>query len=780
MQNYCLLLQRSSLERNHSLTAKRMTWEEKSQDKSNPPDFELSRDQEDHLEVTIAPENNDSKRISIFCSACQQTVYPDHLLYHKKTHKALTLLGFDSPQTKTDNKTLLAQRQQLISKLTKIPKYSETHRQKIDYSFEFLMDNHTPTSYRDPANINNPSTFKKVNNSLIKALSICQDKNSTWQGDMEDRFIVLNNYGNRSDTCFLGLVDGSHGVTAAETVAAELPLLFLDQLAQTDSSYKKSKDEQQILDSFATVIKADYREKEKIFSDKPGNGETNKTNIYEWIHKAYAKSFWRMDRLLRLGRNEVSKVRWSGCSVVTCLVERIPSKETDGNEEEGRKHSENNTHSPLTRQAKGAAGLLHVANTGNAHAVLCKNGKSHCLSKEHSTSNVSERKRVFQNGGNISTNEPDGLVEGYLRTTRGLGYHGNPVLKRSVIPVPHTISVPIDDNCQFLILASNGLWEVLDYNEVLALTLTTFTHYLRMHECVQQNAPSLCKCQYLMPLTEDNLNDSKAVKDLQHGIEVLYSNEDILLTDSKGNLQQNKPKCSRRNYLPSEDGVLKETNDHKNQADPELYLFSNNEVNSQNRERNQLDSTTQGGSEKLKQFEERKVYVCNIFQPQLQTAEQEETDTDTFCATGPSHTHKQLQENVLAIGFKDMKQPPKDRKACLSNYDSGPQLAQKMDSKIFCDKPASYTGQELLKTLSPVGSKPAPQFEEDTKTYLSNCKSQTAGRGRVTSETLYDNAASYISEQLVKTALAAGSRDNITILIVLLNGCDEIPNYLNI
>ncbi|KAK4828371.1 hypothetical protein QYF61_026093 [Mycteria americana] len=758
-----------------------MTWEEQSQDQTNPPDFELSRDEEDHLEkVTIAPENDDSKHISIFCSACQQTIYPYHLLYHKKTHKALTLLGFDSPQTKIDNKTLLAQRQKLISKLTKIPKYSETHRQKIDYSFEFLMDNHTPTSYCDLANINNPSTFKKVNNSLIKALSICQDKNSTWQGDMEDRYIVLDNYGKRSDTCFLGLVDGSHGVTAAETVAAELPLLFLDQLAQTDSSYKKSKEEQQILDAFATVIKADYREREKIFSDKPGNDETNKTNTYEWIHKAYAKSFWRMDRLLRLGRNEVSKVRWSGCSAVTCLVERIPSKETDGTENEESKRSENNTHSPLARTAKGVAGLLHIANIGNAHAVLCKNGKSHCLSKEHSTSNVMERKRILQNGGNISTNEPDGLVEGYLRTTRGLGHHGDPVLKRSVIPVPHTVSVPIDDTCQFLILASNGLWEVLDYNEVLALTLTTFTHYLRMYECVQQNRTSPYKCQYLMPLTEDNLNDSKAINDLQDRIEMLYSNKDIFLTDSKGNLKQNKPTCSRRNYLQSEDGVPKESDDHKNQADPELSLFSNDEVNSQNREIKQSNSSTQGGSEKLKQFEDRKVYLHNSFQPQSQTAEQEETDTDTFCATGPSCIHKQLRENVLAIGSKDMKQPQEDKKACLSNYDSGPQLAKKMDSKILCDKPASYTGQELLKTVSPVGSKPPPQFGEDTNTYLSNCESQTAGRGRLTSERLYDNAASYISEQLVKTALAAGSRDNITILIVLLNGCDKIPHYVNI
>lgn len=361
-----------------------MTWEEMSQDKTNPPDFGHSRDEEDQLEkATTAPQSDDSKHISILCSACQQTIYPYHLLYHKKAHKALTLLGFDSPQMKIDNETLLARRQTLISKLTKIPKYSEIHRQKIDYSFELLMDDNTPTSYCDLANINNPSTFKKVNNPLIKALSICQDKNSKWQADMEDRFIVLDNYGNKADTCFLGLVDGSHGATAAETVAAELPLLFLDQLAQMDSSYKKSKDEQRILDSFATVIKADYREKERIFSNKPGNAKTDRTNACEWIHKAYAKSFWRMDRLLRLGRNEVSKVRWSGCSAVTCLVERIPSEETDGTEEgeenhsenrissketdgteEGEKHSENNTHRPLTKTAKSAVGLLHIANIG--------------------------------------------------------------------------------------------------------------------------------------------------------------------------------------------------------------------------------------------------------------------------------------------------------------------------------------------------------------------------------------------------------------------------------
>ncbi|KAM4657946.1 LOW QUALITY PROTEIN: protein phosphatase 2C-like domain-containing protein 1 [Amazona ochrocephala] len=209
------------------------------------------------------------------------------------------------------------------------------------------MDNHTPTSYCDLASINNPATFKKINNSLINASSIC-DRNSA-QGDKEDRFVVLDNCGNRSDV--LGLVDGFDGVAAA-TVAAKLPLLFLDQLSPVASS----KDKRQVLDSCATLMRAAYRQKE-FSSDKPGN---DKTHTYERIHKAYAKPFWRMHRLLPLGRNEVFKVRCSGCSAVTCLAEGIPSKETDGTEEKERRHFEK-THSPLARTAKGVAGLQPTA-----------------------------------------------------------------------------------------------------------------------------------------------------------------------------------------------------------------------------------------------------------------------------------------------------------------------------------------------------------------------------------------------------------------------------------
>uniref|UniRef100_A0A674I799 Protein phosphatase 2C like domain containing 1 n=1 Tax=Terrapene triunguis TaxID=2587831 RepID=A0A674I799_9SAUR len=576
-----------------------MTWEPNLQTTSKTADFELYRHEENQAEkIGFVPRKVDSGDIPVLCSICQQTIYPHQLFYHKKEHKALALLGYHRPWIETDTNKLLLQRQQLISRLIKFSKYTERDKQKIDCSLELLKNKSKGISYFSVDNIVDSSGYlKKVSNSLIKALAICQDKNSTWRADMEDTFIVLDNYGNRSDTCFLGLFDGYHGVFAAETVSAEFPLLFLDQLSQTDSSYKVSGNEEQILDSFVTVIKGNYRDQEKVFSGKTDSDKKTKPNTYEWIHKAYAKSFWRMDRLLRLGRNEVSKVRWSSCTAVTCLVERISNEKSIKEQEETMLLENTTTNS--ANPSESSTGILHIANIGNIHAVLCKNGKSYCLTKEHSTSNSKERDRILQNGGNISTNEPKGLVEGLIRATRGLGHHGDPKLKKSVIPVPHTISVPTDDSCQFLILASNGLWEVLDKNEVVILTLRMFTSYLEMY--------------YSIIPYEDYLCSSMDINDLEDRIQL----------------------CSEE---------VQQLDDHVKQA---------------------------------------------------------------------------------------------DTKACLSNNHG--------------------------------------------TSYLSNNRgshSQIASKGEINSATFYDSAANYISKQLVKTALAAGSRDNITILVALLNGCDKIPNYI--
>ncbi|XP_074840586.1 protein phosphatase 2C-like domain-containing protein 1 isoform X2 [Carettochelys insculpta] len=650
-------------------TQQRMTWEPST---AETDDFELYRNEEDHAEkVGIVTRDVDSGDIPVLCSICQQTIYPNQLFYHKKEHKALALLRYCPPRTETDINKLLLRRLQLISRLIKSSKYTERDKQKIDCSLELLKNK----TYFNVDNIVDSSGYlKKLSNSVIKALAICQDKNSTWQADMEDTFIVLDNYGNRSDTCFLGLFDGYHGVFAAETVSAELPLLFLDQLSQTDSSYKLSGNEQQILDSFATVIKGNYKAQEKVFFGKSDNDNTTKPNTYEWIHKAYAVSFWRMDRLLQLGRNEVSKVRWSSCTAVTCLVERISNEEEKSiKEQEETVKTENRNNSAKPPESNAA--ILHIANAGNIHAVLCKNGKSYCLTKEHSTSNSKETNRILQNGGNISPNEPKGLVEGLITTTRGLGHHGDPKLKKFVIPVPHTISVPIDDSCQFLILASNGLWEVLDKNEVVILTLRTFTSYLEMHTQLEES--SMYKYQCSVVPYEDYLHSSMDINDSDDRIQLRYFNKDAFLQDQReGSLKRNKKSCScnRRdlqNENRMEQGSNTESSEEMQQLDHVEQADTNNGICSPHTEIIQSASGSQEGSKEVKQF---------------------------------------------------------DAKVCLSNNHGSP--------------------------------------------------SNTASKGEINSATFYDSAANYICKQLAKTALVAGSRDNITILVALLNGCDKIPNYI--
>ena len=72
-------------------------------------------------------------------------------------------------------------------------------------------------------------------------------------------------------------------------------------------------------------------------------------------------------------------------------------------------------------------------------------------------------------GGVVSANEKEMLVNGVLATTRGLGNHGDPPLKKCVITEPYTTSVQIDNYAQCVIIASHGVWEVFTDQEAASL-----------------------------------------------------------------------------------------------------------------------------------------------------------------------------------------------------------------------------------------------------------------------------------------------------------------------
>ncbi|KAM9307669.1 protein phosphatase 2C-like domain-containing protein 1 [Gastrophryne carolinensis] len=294
------------------------------------------------------------------CIICQEHIDPHHILKHKQFHKANTVLGYKKGEGPSDILSLVNKRKHKISQIKRSSRFTHSEGHKIDHAYEQLKGqllSLTPNINR----MNLPSDDScqvhtlDIHSDLVRAIVTCSDRNASWQSDMEDLFAVLNNFGQREDSCFVGIFDGCHGKSAAISATREFPILFLDHLSKVDPSYKLNEDERHFVSSLNTVFKENYKETEdKYMTDER---KTSKDADIIDIHAAYAKAFWRMDRMLQLGRGETSRSRWSGCTAVTCLLHGINSEETEA------------THK-ATQTCKRRLGMMHIANIGGLWEVL--------------------------------------------------------------------------------------------------------------------------------------------------------------------------------------------------------------------------------------------------------------------------------------------------------------------------------------------------------------------------------------------------------------------------
>ncbi|KAM7256055.1 hypothetical protein ACFE04_011796 [Oxalis oulophora] len=104
---------------------------------------------------------------------------------------------------------------------------------------------------------------------------------------------------------------------------------------------------------------------------------------------------------------------------------------------------------------------LVVANCGDSRAVLCRAGVPVPLSSDHKPDRPDEMERVEAAGGRV-INWNSSRILGVLATSRSIGDH---YLKPFVISEPEVTVSPRTSSDNFLILASDGLWDVIS-NEV--------------------------------------------------------------------------------------------------------------------------------------------------------------------------------------------------------------------------------------------------------------------------------------------------------------------------
>lgn len=97
---------------------------------------------------------------------------------------------------------------------------------------------------------------------------------------------------------------------------------------------------------------------------------------------------------------------------------------------------------------------LYTANVGDSRIVLSSRGMARRLTHDHRASDSGETLRIRQLNGKVTM----GRVNGQLAVSRAIG---DLALKPWVSARPHTSSLLLDDDDEFVIIACDGVWDVV-------------------------------------------------------------------------------------------------------------------------------------------------------------------------------------------------------------------------------------------------------------------------------------------------------------------------------
>lgn len=121
----------------------------------------------------------------------------------------------------------------------------------------------------------------------------------------------------------------------------------------------------------------------------------------------------------------------------------------------------------------GVKRMLYTANAGDARAVLGRGSSAIRLSFDHKASTPEEQKRIGEAGGFVAAKR----VNGVLSVARALGDHA---MKNVIIADPHVSEYELSDDDTFVILACDGLWDVMEDEESVKFVAEKFAKGMDM------------------------------------------------------------------------------------------------------------------------------------------------------------------------------------------------------------------------------------------------------------------------------------------------------------
>ncbi|CAN0546816.1 unnamed protein product, partial [Ectocarpus sp. 12 AP-2014] len=106
---------------------------------------------------------------------------------------------------------------------------------------------------------------------------------------------------------------------------------------------------------------------------------------------------------------------------------------------------------------------LVVGNVGDSRAVLCSDGRALPMSSDHKPNKPEERRRIQALGGRVVYSFGIPRVNGILAVSRAFGDRN---MKGAVNAEPDVRERDLERHDDFLVLATDGLWDVMTSQEV--------------------------------------------------------------------------------------------------------------------------------------------------------------------------------------------------------------------------------------------------------------------------------------------------------------------------
>ena len=124
---------------------------------------------------------------------------------------------------------------------------------------------------------------------------------------------------------------------------------------------------------------------------------------------------------------------------------------------------------------------LYCANVGDSSCCLLGK-KNEFITIEDRCSNKVEKKRIEKEGGQVIEDRLDGILE----ISRCFGDHD--LKNKGLTSEPHITKKFIDDNLNYCILASDGVWDSLNLNDVSKIATENKNNFNNMAKIIVESA----------------------------------------------------------------------------------------------------------------------------------------------------------------------------------------------------------------------------------------------------------------------------------------------------